>query len=233
LLFARRSNQGDIVTKTENSLRRYTSISAVIDILQREQLPLLDPQNWDDRNDRYFMGLYKEKKKLGALYGLCAAQCAETYHHWKVFTGTADGACIEIKRDLFEESLGVIPGVRFDEVEYLTLPQAERLTGGDVDRLPFLKRAGFKAEEEYRVIAETTDEQKPALSIDFPHDMISCIYLNPWLPETIAESLIETLKLLGKIKVSRSLLINSSRWKRAGDQVVSKVSPKKTVLKPR
>ena len=49
------------MTELKKFVRRYTSISAVIDILAREELPLLDPQTWDDRNDRYFMSLYKEQ----------------------------------------------------------------------------------------------------------------------------------------------------------------------------
>lgn len=66
------------MAKLERLIRRYSSIAATIDILRRKELPLLDPQNWDDRNDRYFMNLYREKKDLGGLYGLCAATCSET-----------------------------------------------------------------------------------------------------------------------------------------------------------
>ncbi|ATY32897.1 hypothetical protein CVN68_13725 [Sphingomonas psychrotolerans] len=217
-------------------MRRYTSISAVIDILRRKELPLLDPQNWDDRNDRYYMALYKQEKKLGGLYGLCAARCSETYHHWRVFTGTSDGACVEIKRGAFEEALAKLEGVRFGEVQYLRLEQIERPKAIDVDRMPFVKREGFTAEEEYRVIAETGEDQKSALSIEFPHSMINCIYLNPWLPKTVAESIRETLRSLpgcAKLRVSRSQLIESSRWKRAGDEIVGKKAQEKLVLRAR
>ena len=65
-------------------IRRYTSISAVIDMLRRKEISLLDPQNWDDRNDRYFMNLYKDERNIRGLYGLCASRASETYHHWRV-----------------------------------------------------------------------------------------------------------------------------------------------------
>jgi hypothetical protein len=126
--------------------------------------------------------------------------------------------------------------VRYEAVEYLKLEQVERLTPADVNRLPFVKRLGFAAEEEYRVIAETSEAQEPALSIDFPTRMIDCIYLNPWLPRSIAASVRETLRSLpgcGNIRVSRSQLIESGRWKAAGDKVVGKSAPKKIVLKHR
>lgn len=222
------------VTKLENYVRRYTSISAVIDILRRQELPLLDPQNWDDRNDRYFMSLYKQEKKLGGLYSLCAARCSETYHHWRVFTGTSDGACIEIRRTPFEAALTDLEGVRFGDVEYLRLDQLEHASGIDRDRLPFVKRVGFTAEEEYRVLAETSEAQKSALSIEFPYSLINCIYLNPWLPKAIAESLRDTLRSLPgckTLRISRSQLIDSTRWKRAGDEIVGRPKPKKLVLR--
>jgi hypothetical protein len=222
------------MTKLNNFVRRYTSISAVIDILRRRELPLLDPQSWDDRNDRYFMALYKEKKRLGGLYGLCAAQCSETYHHWCVFTGTADGACIEIRREPLEAAVGKTPGMRCGAVDYLRLAEVEALTTKEVDRLPFIKRLGFAAEEEYRIIAETGEAQGPVISIDFPLRWINRIYLNPWLAKPIAESVIETLKAVpgcGRIHVGKSLLIESARWKRAGDKVAGRKQPATTKLK--
>lgn len=224
------------MTVLKNFVRRYTSISAVIDILRRKELPLLDPQSWDDRNDRYYMALYKQERQLGGLYGLCAARCSETYHHWRVFTGTSDGACLEIRRGAFEQALTRLEGVRFGDVEYLRLDQIEQPKAIPLERMPFVKRIGFTAEEEYRVIAETKEDQKSALSIEFPHSMINCIYLNPWLPKPIAESLRETLRSLpgcSKLRVSRSQLIESSRWKRAGDEIVGKKVQKKLVLRAR
>ncbi|MBU0724537.1 MAG: DUF2971 domain-containing protein [Alphaproteobacteria bacterium] len=204
-------------------LRRYTSIAAVIDILRRKELPLLDPQSWDDRNDRYFMSLYKESGELGGLYGLCAATCKETYHHWRVFTNAADGACIEIRREPLEERLQELPGVSFGEVDYLVLGKVENLGPGDRKRLPFVKRWGFEPESEYRIIAETTEAQRPALSIDFPLSLIGRIHLNPWLPAPIADSLKATLREIpgcSKLPIARSQLIESGRWKVAGDTVI-------------
>jgi hypothetical protein len=209
-------------------IRRYTSISAVIDILRRRELPLLDPQTWDDRNDRYFMNLYKSQKNIPGLYGLCAAQCSETYHHWRVFTGTADGACIEFKRQPLEESLKGQPNIRFEEVHYLLLEQVEALGTTDLEQLPFIKRVGFTAEKEYRIIAQSDEPQRTAFSIDMPLTWINKIYLNPWLPDTTSESVKATLRSFpgcSKLPVQKSRLIDSGRWKKAGDKVVGRSVP--------
>jgi hypothetical protein len=194
-----------------------------LDILRRKELPLLNPESWDDRNDRYFMARYKDAKAVEGLYALCAAQCGETYHHWRVFTGAADGACLEIRRKPLEAALASLPGVRFGEVDYLVLDEVDALTDADVDRLPFVKRHGFTAEEEYRIILESDEPQRAAYSIELPLGMIGRIYLNPWLPKSLAESVIASIRDVpgcSKLSVQRSHLIDSARWKEAGDRVV-------------
>lgn len=225
------------MAKLERFIRRYSSIAATIDILRRKELPLLDPQNWDDRNDRYFMNLYREKKGVGGLYGLCAATCSETYHHWRVFTNAADGACIEIRRQGLEAQLDQLEGVRYGEIKYLKIEEIEALSPADCDDLPFVKRIGFEPEDEYRIIAETAAAQRPALSIDLPVSRINRIYLNPWLPKSISDSVVTTLRGIpgcSKLTVSKSYLIDSSRWKRAGDKVAGKPQrPRLKLSKPK
>lgn len=220
------------ITEDANAVvRRYTSIPAVIDTLRRKQLAILDPRNWDDKNDRYFMEVYKEHKNAGGLYGLCAANCSETYHHWKVFTGGGTGgACLVLKRQKLERHLNAVEmpevtNIRFGDVEYLELDKVRELSPHDMNRLPFLKRAGFADEDEYRIVIETTKDDQGAVFIDCPTNWIHRIYLNPWLPKSQAESLIATLKELPGCKnvdVRRSYLIDSTTWKKAGDKAAGK-----------
>lgn len=212
-------------------IRRYTTISAVINLLRRRELALLDPATWDDRNDRYFMDLYKEQRGVIGLYALCAATCNETYHHWRVFTGAADGACVEIKRAPLERALSRLGNIRCEEIDYLKLEEVDALSAADVMRLPFVKRYAFKPEDEYRIIAETHDPQASAMGIRLPISWISKITLNPWLPGPLAESVIQTLHTIPyckKLVVQRSHLIDNARWKRAGDRIVGKRPPRKS-----
>jgi hypothetical protein len=209
--------------KPQNVIRRYTSIAAVIDMLRHRQMALLDPATWDDRNDRYFMDLYKAGRDLGGLYAACAATCFETYHHWRVFTSSADGACVEIYRQPLELALAGLKGVRFGDVKYLRLDQVERLTSRDVSNLPFFKRVAFEPEQEYRIVVETSESQQPAIHLEMPLEWIGRILLNPWLPERVARSVIATLKGLPgtrELTVERSHMIENARWKRAGEAVI-------------
>jgi hypothetical protein len=221
------------MAKLTNFIRRYTSIAATIDILRRKELPLLDPQNWDDRNDRYFMSQYKESKQLNGLYGLCASTCSETYHHWRVFTNAADGACIEINRQALEDRLAQVAGVRYGEIEYLKLEDVERLTTKDRDRMPFIKRVGFQPEDEYRIIAESDEAQRSSLPVELPISFVNRVYLNPWLPASISESVVKTLRELPgctRLAISKSHLIDSGRWQKAGDKMVGKKTLPKLAL---
>ncbi|SOC10245.1 DUF2971 domain-containing protein [Stappia indica] len=211
-------------------IRRYISIPAMIDTLRRQKLAIPNPENWDDRNDQLFMRLYKDHREAKGLYGMCAALCGETYHHWKIFAGGASGACLVLKRRLLEPYLdrsqpGPKTKIRYAEVDYLKLEEVKELSPDEINDLPFLKRYGFKDENEYRIVIETDTDQQPAIFIDCPHDWIDAVYLNPWLYENQAKSLIETIRQIPgcqKIKIKRSQLINSTTWREAADRIAQK-----------
>lgn len=213
------------MSKLAEILKRYTSIPALIDILHRKQIPLLDPQGWDDRNDRYFMALYKQHRGIEGLYGMCATQSKETYHHWRVFTEGNTGACIEINKAALEESLRSQNGYRCQIVRYATLSEAKNLGSEPPECLPFLKRHGFTDEKEYRLIYEDSQPQRGAHYIDLPYEMIETIHFNPWLPAKISESLKQVILNIispAKITIRQSALIDSRTWKEAGDKLVNR-----------
>ncbi len=214
--------------KLDGIVRRYMPLSAVIDTLQRREIALLDPQNWDDRNDRKCLQIYKERKGYRSLYAMCAADCSETYSHWRIYTPGADGACVELVTEHLEEALRTRGDALFRSVDYVTLPEVDRLSEGDLDRLPFCKRAGYGAEEEYRVIAWSDKDQAAALSMPIEVNWIRRVELNPWMPPPLAESMKKTLKLIPEwshLRVSQSTLIDNKRWRDAADRVGGRIPP--------
>ena len=90
---------------TPTYLRRYTDLPALLNMLSMRQITLLDPKTWDDRNDSFFMSLYKERKKLKTLLALCFAQTPETYHHWRVFSNGSAGVCVVFDRAALLDSV--------------------------------------------------------------------------------------------------------------------------------
>jgi hypothetical protein len=213
------------MAKLKGYIRRYLSLSAVIDTLRRRKLALLNPRNWDDLNDQLFMQLYKETKGLSSLYAMCASVRHETYYHWRVFTPGHEGACLELYRDPLEAALRESDSTRFQEVQYVTLPQVARLSTKDFENLPFFKRKGFGAEEEYRVIAWSEEPQTPALEFDIQLSWVRRIEINPWMPKPLFQSVKDTIKAIhgcDSIEFRQSTLIDNQQWRDAGDRVVGR-----------
>lgn len=199
------------VTKTR--LRRFTTIGSAIDTLREKRLAFVDPDKWDDRNDAAFMKLYRDKTKCDALKALCCTESAETYHHWRVFTQSADGCFIEFHKKALVDSVKQAADYRAEAMDYIRLDEI-KVSDYQIRDLPFLKRAGFRAEKEYRIIyTGACDDDTHFLKIDL--SWINRIVLNPWLPPNIAKSVGDTLREVSgqqDLHVVASKLTNSQTW---------------------
>ena len=199
-------------------LRRYTDLPGLLHLLTTKQITLLDPMTWDDRNDSFFMSLYKDRKYLKSVLALCFSQSPETYHHWRVYSNGPAGACIVFNRKSLLRSLTSVAGVSTGHVKYLTLKAAERRTF-DVDELPFVKRNGFKPETEFRALFVSKKEEKFSLQVPIEVAAIRSISLSPWMHGSLANSTIAAIRAIDgckKLRVSRSTLISNEKWKALG-----------------
>lgn len=159
------------------------------------------------------MKTYMESKRLKTLLALCLTSRGETYHHWKVFTDKSNGVCIHFKRNDFKTAMKSA-GLIIKKIRYLKL---EELNSDkySVSNLPFLKRHGFIDEGEYRTIYENIHGDNAPKEIEIDLNIIEKITLNPWIPETIFESVknvINNMPSASNIMVVRSSLINNQRW---------------------
>lgn len=210
-------------------LKRYTNLAAAIHLLTTKKITLLDPDKWDDRNDAHFMSAYKDKKDLKSLLAICFAECPETYHHWRVFSPNSDGICIEFKKQPLLETFERHAGVRHKSVDYISLKTAEHMVPS-VDELPFMKRAPYEPEKEYRVIWEEPkpkllkkDDGKSTPSMDFDIELswVNMITLSPWMHKSLKDSVIEALKRIPNcksLKYQRSTLIGNTNWQSVADR---------------
>lgn len=203
-------------------LRRYTDLPALLHMLSTKQITLLDPKTWDDRNDSFFMTLYKEQKGLRSILALCFTQAPETYHHWRVFSSGSAGVCIIFDRHAILDALQRKPDVRVETVDYLTMDKAKKRRFA-IDELPFLKRYGFKPEHEFRVIYESVNQEIPALDVPFQLDCIRSISLSPWMNSNLSKSTISAIRAIdgcAKLRVSRSTLISNEQWMSFGKNAI-------------
>jgi hypothetical protein len=199
-------------------LRRYTSLPILLDILKKKRLTLLDPQSWDDKNDAFYMELYKARKELKSLLALCFADVRETYHIWKVFAGDANGVCVDFDK---EPLLKHFKEMKSDYVTYLSMHEL-RKRRISIDQLPFLKRQAFKDEKEFRVIYEDKDNVVSSKSVPIDLGCIQMIIFNPWIPLTVFESVktvIQEIDGCKDVKIDRTSLVESEQWKERGKEI--------------
>ena len=209
---------------TDKCLRRYTYLPYLIDVLQSKRLTFLDPGTWDDRNDAYFMSLHKKRAGLQSLLALCFTDCQEKYAVWKVFAGSISGVSIQFDTPKLLHYLSQDPRVRWEEVTNPTKDRIKRRAAEYTDRLPFIKRWGFREIWEFRAIYENARESVPFHHVHVDIDSIDHITLSPWTPPAIYESncaAIHRIEGCEKLVIKPSDLIDSERWKQLGDQIAN------------
>lgn len=200
-------------------IRRYTDLPSVLYMLRNKKLTLLDPISWNDKNDSYFLEVYKNRKQLSSIYALCFTEKNETYHHWSVFCSRENGVCIVFDRNKLIDHLSQQSGIISAPVEYRTIgdvgwPDLE------IDELPFLKRWAFKDESEFRVIYSGESESEYTKDIPMPLSCIKKIFINPWIPNQLFIAIKETIKDIKGCKslgVGKSRLIDNKSWKIYGN----------------
>ena len=203
--------------KIKPYLRRYTDISALISLLCKREITLLDPSSWDDKHDSGLLAIYQEKKELKSLLALCFTQADERHHHWGSTKGTSTGVSIKFDTSLLLKAVKTKHvTVRCEPVTYLTMPEiSARKKTLDTETLPFLKRSSYRDENEFRIIYWSSTEKVDTLSIPIPLECITRITLSPWLPLALRPSLIQVLHSIegcGKLDIYRSTLVQNERF---------------------
>jgi hypothetical protein len=203
-------------------------------LLETKSITFLDPAQWDDKNDSFFMQLYKEHQKLKSLLAICFSQETETYHHWSVFAHGSSGVCISFKKKPLLGTFKDYDDVRVGEVSYLPLTSLKTHDCDDKD-LPFMKRAPYAPEGEFRAIYEDRADNLPYLNVAFSLSCIDRITLSPWMPKNVADSIKVTIRRVpgaGSIAVTRSTLVQNDTWAKFGRDVVGEKQAKKLRLSP-
>jgi hypothetical protein len=198
-------------------LRRYTDVPALLYMLRRRCLTLLNPVNWDDKNDSHYIHLYKEKKLLGAVLALCFTEAGETYHHWKVFSSGPSGVCIRFNKGLLLEHIKTRTPIRAGPAQYKMMDHV-RTASLSLNDLPFLKRYAFRHEQEFRLLYDTKAKIQ-SKDFRFPLECIDRVTINPWLNVRLADAIFDTVRELAgceKLSIGQSSLVNNGEWKKLG-----------------
>lgn len=197
-----------------NRLYRYTNSAALLDLLLKKHLTLLDPETWDDKNDTAYMKKYMEMRGLKSFLALCLTEASETYHHWSIFSGRSDGVRIEFnKKKLLSHFLNE-PNIFHANVKYRKIPNSGTVQW-ETSELPFIKRLPYQDEGEYRLTYEDEKSEMKAKSFSINVNCIERITISPWMPKPLFNSLKEVLKRIdgcSKLKIHHSTLVYNKNW---------------------
>jgi hypothetical protein len=205
-----------------SELKRYTELPYVLQILETRKLTLVNPSSWDDKNDSHFVQAYRDQKGYGSVLALCLTGAAQTYHHWRVFTHGASGACIYFDREKLLDWIDEDELISGRKVEYRSLAQVQRSPPA-LEDLPFVKRKAYEHEAEFRLLYTTRRKSVPIKSFDLPLEAINSILLNPWLPPATAaavEDVIHRIDGCEELDVFRATIVKNDAWQKAAEGAV-------------
>jgi hypothetical protein len=194
-------------------LNRFTTIPFLIDLLTRKKLTLLNPSFWEDYNDKKTLSIYRKAIEKKSVYALCLSYDSETIHHWNAFANGSGGCCIGFNASRLLYILDA-KGIKHAATSYIRVRDLPK-TKVTLEELPFVKRARYKPECEYRIIATSDEPQKASLDIDIDLDTIEKISLSSRIPRGVYESLVATLKQVDKNFTARfhqSTLLSNAKW---------------------
>jgi len=209
-------------------LRRYTSLPILLDLLAERRLVFVNPSTWDDKNDSYYLELYRKKRRLKSLLAVCLSQARETYHHWGIFAPGPSGVSIVFDREGLLDALRQDRSVTIRSVEYKSFKDA-KATPFLLDDLPFLKRDPFEPEGELRAIACFRTLEKDFHGVPIPLECVKKIYVSPWLAKSLVRHVrhaIHAIDGCDRLEVVSSNLISSETWKGYGDSAVPAHTPR-------
>lgn len=198
---------------------RYTDKSVLRHLIKNDagRLPLRNPENWEDVNDKKTITAYKTKKRLNRLYAACFTGILDAYHHWKLYANKPESVCIQFPCDYLRNLADRSEKVMFRAVQYI--PIYKLCDYHDkVDMWPFLKRLPYSQEVEYRLVySDDQGSQTNEFMIELPLESIKSIRINPWLHEDEQDAMVtEVLDLVESsrhdIPVSKTGVIHSKRW---------------------
>jgi len=204
------------IFKTEQQsrrLNRYTTLPVLLDLLRRKKIVLLDPSNWEDRNDAEIILTYKERKKIPKMFAICFGINDETIQHWKAYADGVSGCCIEFDEMKLLASFKLLNGFRWGDVKYKLIKEV-RIESIELDQIPFVKRKPYECENEFRIIWEG-ETNKKMIEVDIDLRSINKITLNQKMPNDVSISIRDLLReSIGdpSRKITRSTLYENKKW---------------------
>ena len=180
-------------------------------MLEQKRLYFSDPARWEDKNDEGAIEIYREKKGLAKVFVLCCTKDTETIYHWKAFSETDCGCCVEFNSEALFEICNEVPDIKHGKVDYVKIKDLPKEYRGKEDKIPFLKRWPYRNESEYRILYEAKKKQN-SFWLDIDYKLIKKVTVSQRLNKESFESLKKIIQEKYEITVNQSTVYKNDRW---------------------
>lgn len=201
-----------MIDSKRSTLRKYTTIPVLLDILARKRIALLDPKKWEDRNDWKIMEQYRKRMNKKSILATCFCYGNESIYHWNAFSKEEDGCMIVFDFRKFVNHVAEnYPHVCMRDVQYKSLKELDGKF--KLDDIPFTKRKPYACEKEFRFI-QLFDEITTSFDIVFDLSFIKKIVLTQKLPECIFRTIRGKIAEFGipAQKITVSSILENQKW---------------------
>jgi len=215
-------------------LSRYTTWSTFRYWLENNKFVFGCYAHWEDRSDVAILDAYAKRIKK-PIRILCLMDRSGSYqdciYHWSIYTKSKskDGVRVDFDGDkLLERLNSIISGkhIRYAKIKYPENPQKLREQAKDCENWPFIKRASYEADKEFRILCvgnpklgkkNPLPEGSP-LEIDFKKDWFKdCIKRITLGPSFSEKEFLKTKSFLteyGIKEVYSSKILRYERWEK-------------------
>ena len=198
-------------------LKKYTKLYYLEAILTERKLFLGDPANWPDKNDLFCIEVHNQANGIESTRVACLNNGPDRYHFWHVYGDCADGVCLWFDRCALEKDIESDGTLKSGFVVYKGKKSATSVKKGLV---PFVKRAQYTDEREFRVLREVSVLKLDQDKFSFSPLSLKRVYLNPWLDSAKVSHWKSQIKRwqqdgLEHVEVLQNESLSSDKWKQA------------------
>ena len=198
----------------ESWLKKYTRLEFLEIILKEEQLHLGDPALWTDKNDSELIQIYTSAAGFSKTRSTCLTMAPDRYHFWALFGEESKGVCLWFDRRKLLADIANDNSLRSGLVQYL---KPSGLSGVKLHEIPFVKRAQYTDEQEFRVIRNFKSTDKLTVGLRFSPSSLIRIYLNAWLSDdelNLMKAQVGPMlkQKYGHVRLLQSKMLRYERW---------------------
>jgi hypothetical protein len=198
----------------QKALRRYTKFDHLLGALSTGKMHLRDTSDWEDRNDKFSIALFKEKKSVDALHALCFSKSSTKFHLWSLYGHREKGACAVLLMDHLIKEASKRSFIARDVI-YETIRKLKSPNQYNIDDLPFLKRNPYSAENEFRIISIGNNIDPSLLFLPVTPYIVVRVEINPWASDAEFSNMkqkINSVPGYEATEVIQSKILSSPNW---------------------